>query len=413
MTLELLDFLFYAALLGAVLMAFALGGNDAANSMASAVGAKAITLRQAIFIAGIANFVGAAFLGAAVTSTVAKGIIDPAGITDGHVFAVGMFAALLTSGLFVLGATLMGLPVSSTHTIVGAIAGFGIIAAGWSIVQWDIIGIIVVGWVATPFVAGAIAFGLARIIRGSLGSGAKAARRILEIVPLWMALVAIIVVLFLSEEVFPQLEASLFEMGLLAVVSALIVYILGYRMLVDRHFVREFQPEESVQESFRRLQIFTSGYISLAHGANDVANAFGPVLAIYLLAKEGYIPADAAVPLWVLIVGGAGIAAGIGIVGGRVIKTVGNSITKLDNVRGFAADFTIATTVMGASQLGLPVSSSHAAVGAITGTGFAEGRGDINMKILGKIFVSWILTVPIAGGATVVIFLLLQAILLP
>ncbi|MEO1190415.1 MAG: inorganic phosphate transporter [Pseudomonadota bacterium] len=393
-------------------MAYALGANDAANSMASAVGAKAITMRQAIFIAGIANFVGAAFLGAAVTSTVAKGIIDPAQITDGNVMALGMFAALLAAGLFVLAATLFGLPVSSTHAIVGAIAGFGVLAAGWGVVQWDMMLIIVIGWVATPFVAALISLVLALSIRRSLGSGPKVAKRILEVVPIWMALVAIVVVLFLLEEVFPTLEATFAEIGLLAIVGALIVYILGFRMLVDRHFVKEAHPEESVQESFSRLQIFTSAYISLAHGANDVANAFGPVLAIYLLAQQGFIPADAAVPLWVLVVGGAGIALGIGTIGPRVIETVGNNLTKLDNVRGFSADFTIATTVMGASQLGLPVSSSHAAVGAITGTGLASGKRDLNLRLLGKIFVSWILTVPIAALVTMGIYLVLEVIFL-
>lgn len=403
----LLDILFYVSLAGGILMAFSLGANDAANSMASAVGAKAITMRQAIFIAGVCNFVGAAFLGAAVTTTVAKGIIDPAVITDPTQIAVGMLSALLASGLFVLAATLWGLPVSSSHAIVGGIAGFGILVAGWGVVDWTVMAVIIAGWVATPFIAGLIAFLLSWTIRWSIMSSRDVGARIHEILPIWMALVACIVTMFLIEDVFIHTEFSQIELGLLLVIVSLIVYILGFRMLTDRRYVKGMAPEEATQEAFRRLQVFTSGYISLAHGANDVANAFGPVLAIYLLAKQGVIPADAAVPVWVLVIGGAGIATGIAVVGRRVIATVGDGITRLDNVRGFSADFTIASTVMGASMMGLPVSSSHAAVGAITGTGFSQGKGALNLKILGRIFAGWIVTVPVSALVSIGLYLLL------
>jgi len=409
----LIDFLFYASIVGAAIMAFAIGGNGAASSMASAYGAKALTMRQVIFVAGIANFVGAILLGGAVTATVAEGIIDASAIDDPTQLALGMLAALLASGVFVLLATLWGLPVATSQAIVGAIAGFGVLVAGWCVVLWDTIIIIVIAWVATPFVAAALAWALSSLIRRSLSMERNLPIRIVEIVPIWMASVGVIVMMFFVEQVFPSTNTSLMTLGLFLVAISAVVYILGYRMMVDRHFVRGDHPESSIQESFRRLQIFTSGYLSVAHGANDVANAIGPVLAIYLLAKTGAIDPSAVVPPWILVLGGLGMVVGIAVIASRVIKTVGEGITKLDNVRGFSADFTTASILMIASNLGLPVSASQTAVGAVGGTGLSHGHGELNYGVLGRIFASWFLTVPIAAVLSIAIYSAMAAILLP
>lgn len=408
-----IDILFYAAIVAGTVMAFAIGGNGAASSMASAYGAKALTMGQVVFIAGIANFVGAVFLGGAVTATVAEGIINTAAIPDTDQLAVGMLAALLSSGMFVLVATLLGLPVATSQAIVGAIAGFGVLVAGWGVVLWDTIIVIVIAWVAAPFAAAAVAWALCRFIRFSLTTERHQTLRIVEFVPLWMSSVGVIVMIFLVEEVFPEANSSLLTMGLMLVAISAIIYILGYRMMVDRHYVRRDRPEASIQESFRRLQIFTSGYLSLAHGANDVANAVGPVFAIYLLARTGAIDPNIPVPLWILLLGGVAMVVGVAVIAGKVIRTVGEGITELDNVRGFSADFTTASLLMVASKLGLPISAAQTAVGAVAGTGLTQGTREVKTGILLRILASWLLTVPIAALLSVALYLLLAAVLLP
>ncbi len=407
----LIDIVFYAAVVGAAIMAFAIGGNGAASSVASAYGAKALTMRQVVFLAGIANFVGAIFLGGAVTATVAEGIIDAAAIPDTNQFAIGMLGALLSSGVFVLIATLVGMPVATSQAIVGAIAGFGVVVAGWGVVFWSTMVFIVVAWVVTPFAAAAIAWALCKLIRFSLAAKQHPTRRILEIVPIWMAGVGVIVMIFIIQQVFHGVNASLATLGLLLVATSAIIYILGYRMMVDRHFVRQNHAEESIQESFKRLQIFTSGYLSLAHGANDVANAVGPAFAIYLLARNGVIDPNIPVPLWILLLGGVGMAVGIAAIASRVIKTVGVGITDLDNVRGFSADFTTASMLMVASNLGLPISAAQTAVGAVAGTGLTHGKKELNVRVLVRILVSWVLTVPVAAVLSIGIYTLLSLFL--
>lgn len=409
----LIDVVFYAAIVGAAIMAFSIGGNGAASSMASAYGAKALTMRQAVFVAAVANFVGAVFLGGAVTATVAGGIIDATEIPDANQLAVGMLSALLAAGLFVLVATIMGLPVATSQAIVGAIAGFGVLVAGWGVVYWDAMIVIIVAWVITPFVAAAMAWALVRFIRFSLKTESHRTKRIVEVVPIWMASVGMIVMIFVVEEMFPDTTVSLATIGLLLIAISTIVYVLGYRLMVDRHFVRRDDPEETIQESFKRLQIFTSGYLSLAHGANDVANAIGPVFAIYLLARQGVLSPDVEVPLWILLIGGIGLAAGVAGIAARVIRTVGEGITELENVRGFSADFTTASMLMVASHFGLPVSAAQTAVGAVTGTGLAHGKADLNARVLLRILASWLLTVPVAAVLSIAIYLLFEAILLP
>lgn len=393
-------------------MAFAIGGNGAASSMASAYGAKALTMGQAIFIAGIANFVGAVFLGGAVTATVAEGIIDPEAISDPMQLAVGMLAALLSSGVFVLVATALGLPVATSQAIVGAIAGFGVVAAGWGVVLWETMVVIIAAWVATPFIAAGFAWALCLIIRFSLRTESRRTLRIVEIIPLWMASIGVIVMIFIVQQIFPEDSASWATIGLLLVAISAIVYILGYRMMVDQHYVRRRGPEESIQASFRRMQIFTSGYLSLAHGANDVANAVGPVFAIYLLARSGAIDPSVAVPLWILLLGGFAMVVGIAAIASKVIRTVGERITELDNVRGFSADFTTASLLMIASNLGLPISAAQTAVGAVAGTGLTKGFREVNGATLLRILASWILTVPIAAALSIGLYLLLSLLLL-
>lgn len=397
------------------LMAFNLGANDVANSMASAVGAKAITAKQAVFIAGILNFVGAVFLGSHVTSTVAKGIVDPSSIADHRLIMVGMFAALLAAALWVLIATITALPVSSTHSIVGAILGFGFVAGGPGVVDWKVLAGVVASWIVSPFFAMGVSFFVFTQIKNKIFARKRFMEHARRWGPRWMALTMILVGFSFMYKTplgknltLPWWVATLIILGVAAV-----SWFIGTRLVrkIGGTGVEE-ESVEGVEGIFRKLQIFTSCYVALSQGANDVANAIGPIAAIYILATSDSFAAKAEVPMWMLMVGGFGIACGIAIMGKRVMVTVGEKITTLTNTRGFSVDFGAATTVLVASKLGLPVSTTHAAVGAVTGVGLARGFKAVDFGVLGRIVLYWVLTVPIAAFTSIVIFQLLRWMIL-
>ncbi len=407
--MDFYDIFLVLSLFAGFLMAFNLGANDVANSMASAVGARAISVRQAVFIAGILNFVGATFLGSQVTATISKGIINPASISDPKIMTLGMFAALLSAGLWVLAATLTALPVSSTHSIVGSILGFGFVAGGPEVVNWAKLGGIVLSWIISPFFAAVIAYLIFHHIRWRIFAARNFVEKAIRWAPRWLGLTTILIGLsFMYKTPVGK------KLALPLPASLLLVAVLGFVVwLAGRYLARRMVPDpeegaEAVERIFRKLQVFTSCYVALSQGANDVANAIGPVAAIYLLAKSHALSAQAPVPMSMLVLGGVGIAVGIGLMGSRVIATVGEKITTLTNTRGFAVDFAAATTVLAASKLGLPVSTTHAAVGAVTGVGLARGFQAVDFGVLGKIVIYWVLTVPIAAFTCIVIFQILK-----
>ncbi|NJB69052.1 PiT family inorganic phosphate transporter [Desulfobaculum xiamenense] len=402
--------LFYILSLGAgFLMAFNLGANDVANSMASAVGARAITVRQAVLIAGALNFVGAVFLGSHVTATVSKGIINASAIGDPKLILLGMFAALIAASLWVLIATLTALPVSSTHSIVGAILGFGLVAGGPQVVNWLKLGGVVLSWFISPFFAAGIAFFIFSQIRRNIFLRPNFIAHAKAWGPRWMGLTMVLVgfSFLYKTPVGTQLALTRTESLLIVGVLAICAWI-GGKIMVGRLGAEIDDSVEGVETIFRRLQIFTSCYVALSQGANDVANAIGPIAAIYILAKQHAFLTQAEVPIWMLGMGGAGIALGICVLGHKVMSTVGEKITTLTNTRGFAVDFSAATTVLVASKLGLPVSTTHAAVGAVTGVGLARGYKAVDFGVLGKIVIYWLLTVPIAALTSIIIFQILK-----
>jgi len=407
--MDIYDLFFYLSLGAGFLMAFNLGANDVANSMASAVGARAITVRQAVFIASILNFVGAVFLGSQVTSTISKGIINPAAITDPKIIMIGMFAALLAAGVWVLIATLTSLPVSSTHSIVGAITGFGLVAGGPSVVNWLKMGGIVMSWVISPFLAAGIAFFIFSHIRKYILFKRQFIRQAKRWAPIWVALTLFMIALsFLYKTPFGKgLHLHWSSSLMLAIGIAFVAWAIG-RYLVGLIVIDEEEGAEGVERIFRKMQIGTSCYVALSQGANDVANAIGPVAAIYLIAKEHQLLAKADVPLSMLMLGGFGIAVGISVLGHKVMKTVGSKITTLTNTRGFAVDIGAASTVLVASNLGLPVSTTHAAVGGVVGVGLARGFHAVDFRVLFRIVAYWIATVPIAALTSIVFFVLLK-----
>ena len=407
--MDIYDLFFYMSLGAGFLMAFNLGANDVANSMASAVGARAITVRQAVFIAGTLNFVGAVVLGSHVTSTISKGIINPDAIQDPKLLMIGMFAALLAAAVWVLIATLTSLPVSSTHSIVGAITGFGLVAGGPSVVNWLKMGGIVLSWIISPFFAATIAYLVFSHIRKFILYKRRFVRQVRRWAPFWVAVtVALIALSFLYKTPVGKSLNLHWSVSLSLAVGLSALTYLVTRALISRMILDEEEGAEGVERVFRKMQVGTSCYVALSQGANDVANAIGPVAAIYLIAKEHQLLAKADVPLSMLILGGVGIAIGISVLGHKVMATVGEKITTLTNTRGFAVDFGAASTVLVASNLGLPVSTTHAAVGGVVGVGLARGFHAVDFRVLLRIVAYWVATVPIAALTSIVFFVLLK-----
>ena len=405
----MLIWLIIAVLVG-VYMAWNIGSNDVANSMASAVGAKAITLKQAIIIAGILNFLGAVFVGSHVTETIRKGIVDPSSLTDPTIVVYGAISALLAASFWVTFATWKELPVSTTHSVVGGLLGFGIVAGG--IINWGKVGEITAAWIISPIFGCILAFTVFNILHYAIINSKNSIRRCRMIAPLFIGLAFFIIALsFLFKT---PLGKNLSISGLSAVLYSGIVGILamiGGYFLISRYYGHTSDGIRSVESTFRWIQVFTSCYVAFSHGSNDVANAIGPVATIYMVSKTNTLSPSVEVPFFLLAIGGMGIALGIYTWGYKVIDTVGRKITELTNTRGFTIDFSAATTVLLASKMGLPISTTHAVVGSVIGVGLARGLKAIDLGIIKNIILSWVITLPAAALITIFIFKLLTYIL--
>ena len=391
-------------------MAWSIGSNDVANSMATAVGAKAITFKQAVIIAGVLNFVGAVFVGSRVTETVSKGIISTSGI-DNHVLLLGFVASLLAAAIWVTLSTWREMPISTTHSIIGALIGFGIIAGGTSAVAWGKVGSVAASWVLSPVFGCILAFFVFKIIVKTIFAKDNPVSAAKIVGPIIFGFTAFLIAssLFLKTSLSENYGFSDTDGLIIATVVAVIVVLLGL-VLFRKIQAKSSEDYATVEGIFRKLQIGTSCYVAFAHGANDVANAIGPVAAIIPLAEGKDLASTIGVPYALLALGGVGIMVGCMTWGRRVMKTVGSRITSLTNTRGFSVDFGAATTVLIASKLGLPVSTSHTVVGAVIGVGLARGLEAVDLSVIKKIVVSWLLTLPIAAGTSIAIFLLLRAI---
>lgn len=404
------------AALGAVFMAFNNGANDVANSFASAVGAKAINMKQAVLIAGLMNLLGAVLIGGNVSAKLITGVLNPERFHSPRLYVLAMFSVLLAAGSFVLISTLTKVPVSSSHAIVGSLIGVSVAAAGMDTVNWPILVTIVISWFISPLLAGALSWGIYGFIRARiLGAGDQVMERLRFFLPYLVATtIGVFTLILMKGSVLAAYKPSstweyLLFLGVL----------LPYATLVAQGLLRTAtlqmpQTMDSAELVFRRLQVGTSSYVAFAHGANDVANSISPVFAIYLVVQSGALPTAelveaSGVPLWILVLGGGGIAAGIGLLGHRVIETLSERITRIDNFKGFSVDFAAATSVVLASLGGLPVSSTHAATGAIVGSGLRDGK-PTPWATLGKIVLAWVVTVPVAGSFTVVLFWLLRTV---
>lgn len=405
--------LFYAAVIAGLLVAFSLGANDVANAMAPAVGAKAITIGQAVLIAAVLNCVGAVFMGSNVTSTICKGIVSPEAITSANILAVGMLAALLSTATWVLVATFTELPVSSTHSLIGGLLGFGLIAGGIDVVQWGNVAKIALSWIVSPLFGGLLAFMIFVHIRRYVLVRKDVLGAAIFWAPIWGSLtIALVVLSFLYKTPYGASLNIPAPIGILGTLAVTAVSTLFFRRRLKKNLDYSIRPNKSVEDIFRRLQIGTACYLAISHGANDVSNAIGPVAAIYGISK-GNLTGSGGIPLWILAMGGAGIALGTFCLGHKVMHTMGKRITKLTNTRGFAVAFGAATTVLLASNLGMPISTTHAAVGAIVGVGVARGFSAVDFRVLYKIGIYWVLTLPIAAITCIIIYEILRYTIFP
>lgn len=448
-------------------MAWAIGANDVANAMGTSVGSGALTLKRAVIIAAVLEFAGAFFFGSHVSETVQKGIVDPEIFSyNPHILAYGMFAALLAAGVWLQLASYFGLPVSTTHSIVGSLIGFGAIVGGIDAVKWENVGLIVTSWVISPLAGGAFAYFLFTFLRNQIFytyNPVDAAKKLTPLLVFFVVLVLSLMLIFDGMKHFDldiSFPQSIGICSILGVLGSFISYLYVRNIKVDplhlktrpqygpeislslskakkhlgkvqaatvgelsyhashlleeidhlneslqKNIEEEVSPSEynSVEKIFGYLQILSASLMAFAHGANDVANAIGPLAAAVGVITSGTIAMQASIPSWLLALGGVGIIVGLATWGWRVIETIGKKITELTPTRGFAAEFGAATTILIASRLGMPISTTHTLVGAVLGVGLARGIEAINLGMTRDIIISWIVTVP-AGAILAVGF---------
>ena len=411
-------FLILACLFG-FFMAWGVGANDVANAMGTSVGSGALTIRQAIVIAVLLEFTGAYLAGGSVTETIRKGIIDPTMpllLDNPNLLVYGMLASLLSAGTWLLVATHFGWPVSTTHSIIGAIVGFAAVGISAEAVSWGKVGAIVASWVISPLMSGLFAFFIFISVQRLILNTDHPFRNAKRYMPLYMLLVG-----FMMSMV--TLIKGLKHIGLgldytksigLSLLFGLVIMFIGSKALAkikqDTQADRAFSYS-SVEKVFGVMMIFTACSMAFAHGSNDVANAVGPLAAVVsVVYSGGDIISKSSVPSWVLLLGAAGIVVGLTTWGYKVIATVGSHITELTPSRGFAAELAAASTVVMASGLGLPISTTHTLVGAVLGVGMARGIGALNLRVIGTIFMSWLITLPAGAILAIVFFHILKSI---
>ena len=407
--------LWIAAVL-ALYMAWAIGANDVANAMGTSVGSGALTIRHAIIVAALLEFLGAFLAGGHVTDTVRKGMLDMDMVSQDQLI-YGMLAALASAATLLLGATRLGLPVSTTHAIVGAIVGFGAVGIGVDAVNWSKVGQIVVSWVSSPLLAGVIAYGIFQFTRVMILDRTKPLEHVRKLGPFFFFFVFFIIGLV---TLFKGLKNLNLDLNLPeAMLGSALLGLLG--AVIGKFFIRrvgtgESDPEhrfDQVERVFVVLQILTACAVAFAHGSNDVANSIGPLAAISSAVSGSELASKAPVAPWMLAIGGVGIVIGLATWGYRVMETIGKRITELTPSRGFAAELAAATTIVIASRLGIPVSTTHTLVGAVLGVGIARGIGAIDMRVVGSIFISWVATLPIAAGLAIFFFYFFKGLLTP
>jgi PiT family inorganic phosphate transporter len=462
---------FALALLFGFYMAWSVGANDVANAMGTSVGSGALTLKRAVILAALLEFSGAFFVGSHVSETVRKGIVDTQSFNDQPMLlAYGMLAAMLAAAAWLQFASYYGWPISTTHSIVGAIIGFGVVVGGVSAVHWEKVGAIVSSWVISPLLSGTIAFFLFSFIRRKVFDSATPVLKAKQLTPYLVFFVFSILSLVMVFKGLKNLHLdlpltqALLMAGGIGLVAAVVSHFLlkniqevpdeaetlppSWSLSIglgraDRNLKKalesssaDMQAElkdilervgrmkaevkqkvdsemevvsyQKVERIFVYLQILSAGFVAFAHGANDVANAIGPLAAVINIVKTGSVAMKSAVPTWVLALGGIGIIVGLATWGWRVIETVGKRITDLTPSRGFSAEFSAAITIVLASKLGIPISTTHTLVGAVLGVGLARGLAALNLRTVRDIVISWVVTIPVGAALTILLFYIVR-----
>ena len=398
-------------------MTWGIGANDVANAMGTSVGSGALSVKQAIIIAAIFEFAGAFLAGGHVTKTIRKGIIDPTAVIDQpEILVWGMLSALIAAAIWLTVASWLGWPVSTTHSIIGAIVGFAIVGIGVEAVNWPKIGTIVLSWLVSPIVGGALSFFLMISIQKLILDTEKPLINAKRYAPYYVFLVGFVISLVTLFKGLKHLDIdlSVAQSFIFSGILALILTIISY-FLINKI---DAPSGESVREQFKQvekifgiLMIFSASAMAFAHGSNDVANGIGPMAAVISIVDSGgEVVQKSDLPIWILFVGGLGIVTGLSTLGYRVMLTIGTKITELVPTRGFSAELAAAATVVIASRTGIPVSTTQIAVGAVMGVGLARGIGALDLRVIGGIMMSWVITLPVGAILSIFFFFFFRGI---
>jgi PiT family inorganic phosphate transporter len=405
------------AIIFGLYMTWGIGANDLANAMGTSVGSGAVTIRQVICIAIIFEFAGAVLAGGHVTSTIRKGIIDSSGIINNpEILVYGMLAALLAAAFWLMIASWKGWPVSTTHSIIGALIGFAIVGIGPDAVKWGKVGSVVASWVVSPVVGGTISFLLVMSIRRLIFDTENPLKNAKRYAPVYVFLVGFIISLVTMFKGLKHLkiDLSVFQSFSIAIFLGLLTAGIGWLLISkikeDHAADRDFHFA-SVEKVFTPMMLFTACAMAFAHGSNDVANGIGPLAAVVsIISSGGEVMQKSDLPIWILLLGGSGIVLGLVTLGYRVMMTVGKKITELTPSRGFCAQLAAATTVVIASRTGLPVSTTHILVGSVLGVGLARGIGALDLRVVINIIISWLVTLPAGAIMAMLFFFTLKGI---
>ena len=408
--MDLDTFLFSFAVIACIYMACNIGANDVANAMGTSVGSKSLTFKQAILIAAVAEFAGAFFVGGHVSDTIRKGMLDTSFFADvPYQLVYGMISALLAAAIWLHIASYLGWPVSTTHSIIGGVLGFGVIAGGVDIVNWSRVGNVVLSWVVSPVMGGLFAYLVFQYINKTIFSKRRPLAHAKELLPFIVAIVFFIlsIAIFYKGLKNLHLHFTFPDVLLFALVAGVVGFFISkilVRFIPDddsKDFAHQFNTTENL---FKYLQIVTAFYIAFAHGSNDVANAVGPLAAVVSILQGGAVEMKVEMPTWILGLGGGFIVLGLMVWGYRVMATVGESITDITPSRGFCATFGAASVVLICSKMGLPISTTHTLVGSVIGVGLARGLPTLNLGIIKMIFISWVTTIPFTAIISMLFF---------
>jgi len=410
---------FTLALVLGLYMTWGIGANDVANAMGTSVGSGAISVKQAIIIAAIFEFSGAFLAGGHVTKTIRKSIIDPTPIMGSpEILVWGMLSALIAAALWLTIASWMGWPVSTTHSIIGSIVGFAIVGIGVDAVNWSKIGTIVLSWIVSPLVGGTLAFILMRSVQKYILDTDIPLLNAKRYAPFYVFLVGFLISLVTLFKGLKHLDIdlSIAQSFIFAGVIGFIFSVIAYFLINRIIFKKEISIHEQfiqIEKIFGMMMIFSASAMAFAHGSNDVANGIGPMAAIIsVLESGGEMAQESNLPLWILLLGGFGIVLGLSTLGYRVIQTIGNKITELVPTRGFSAELAAAATVVIASRTGIPVSTTQIAVGAVMGVGLARGIGALDLRVIGGIMMSWLITLPVGAILSIFFFFFFRGVFL-